>query len=55
MIVYGQIWCIWLHANEGRESKTKDSVYNNASQFLELFHLEKSVHYTRVNMIMKQV
>ena len=28
MIVYGQISCICLHANEGRESKTKDSVYN---------------------------
>ena len=28
MIVYGQISCICLHANEGRKSKTKDSVYN---------------------------
>ena len=29
MIVYGQISCISLHANEGRKSKTKDySVYN---------------------------
>jgi len=28
MIVYGQISCICLHANEGRESKTKDSVNN---------------------------
>ena len=28
MIVLGQISCICLHANEGRKSKTKDSVYN---------------------------
>ena len=27
MIVYGHISCICLHANEGRESKTRDSVY----------------------------
>ena len=42
MIVYGQILCIRLHANEGRESETKDS----PSQFSELFQREKSAHYT---------
>ena len=26
--MHGQISCICLHANEGRKSKTKDSVYN---------------------------
>ena len=37
MIVYGQISCICLHANEGRESKTKDSVYNAHLNFLSFF------------------
>ena len=27
MIVYGQISCICLHANEGHESKMKDMVF----------------------------
>ena len=31
--MYGQISCICLRANEGRESKTKDSVYNTHLNF----------------------
>ena len=37
MIMYGQISCICLHANEGRESKTKDSVYNAHLNFRSFF------------------
>ena len=33
MIVYGHISCICLRGNEGRESKTKDSVYNTVGHF----------------------
>ena len=33
MIVYGQISCICLRANEGRKSETKDSVYNTHLNF----------------------
>ena len=51
MIVYGQILCICLHANEGRESKTKDSVYNKHLNF-RTFLSEKSAHYTRVNTVL---
>ena len=49
MIVYWHISCICLHANEGRESKTKDSVYNT---HLKLFQREKSAHYKRVNTVL---
>ena len=41
MIVYGQISCICLHANEGRESKTKDSVYNAHLNFQSFFSGKK--------------
>ena len=51
MIVYGQILCICLHANEGRESKTKDSIYNAHPTFSELFQWEKSAHYIWVNTV----
>ena len=37
MIVYGQISCICLRANEGRESKTKHSVYNAHLNFRSFF------------------
>ena len=50
MTLYGQIKCICLHANEGSESKTKDSMFN--MHLLELFSEEKSVHYTRVNTVL---
>ena len=43
MIVYGQILCICLHANEGRESKTKDSEYNTHLNFRTPFS-GKKVH-----------
>ena len=46
----GQISSICLHANEGCESKTKDSVYN-----AHLFQWEKSAHYTRVNKVILEV
>ena len=52
MIVYGQISCICLHANEGRESKTKDSVYNAHLNFRSFFSGKKSAHYTRVNTVL---
>ena len=42
MIVYGQISCICLHANEGRESKTKDSMYSMHLNFRS-FSSEKKV------------
>ena len=51
MIVYGQISSICLHANEGRESKTKDSVYNAHLNFRTFFSGKKSAHYTRVNTV----
>ena len=41
MIVYGHISCICLHANEGRESKTKDSVYNTHLNFQSFFSGKK--------------
>ena len=41
MIVYGQISRICLHANEGRESKIKDSVYNAHLNFLSFFSGKK--------------
>ena len=46
MIVYGQILCICLHANEGRESKTKDSVYNVRLNFQSFFSRKKCALYT---------
>ena len=41
MIVYGQISCICLHANEGRKSKTKDSMYNTHLNFQSCFSGKK--------------
>ena len=41
MIVYGQILCICLHANEGRKSKTKDSMYNAHLNFQTFFSGKK--------------
>ena len=41
MMVYGRILCICLHANEGRESKTKDSVYNTHLNFQSFFSGKK--------------
>ena len=41
MIVYGQISCICLHANEGRESKTKDSMNNAHLNFRSFFSRKK--------------
>ena len=41
MIVYGQISSICLHANEGHESKTKDSVYNAYLNFKIFFSGKK--------------
>ena len=46
MIVYGQISCICLHANEGGESKTKDSVYNTHLNFRSFFSGKKCALYT---------
>ena len=46
MIVYGQILCICLHANEGRESETKDSVYNRHLNFRSFFSGKKCALYT---------
>jgi len=43
MIVYGHISCICLLASEGRESITKDSVYNTHLNFLSFFS-GKKVH-----------
>ena len=45
MIVYGQILCICLHANEGRKSKTKDSVNNAHLNFWSFFSGEKKGKY----------
>ena len=41
MIVYGQISCICLRANEGRKSETKDSVYNTHLNFSSFFNRKK--------------
>jgi len=41
MIVYGQISCICLHANEGRNSTTKDSVYNTHLNFRTFLYTGK--------------
>ena len=41
MIVYGQILCICLHVNEGRESKTKGTVYNMHLIFWSFFSGKK--------------
>ena len=41
MIVNGQISCICLHANEGSESNTKDSVYNAHLNFWSFFSGKK--------------
>ena len=41
MIVFGQISCIFLHANEGHESKTRDSVYNAHLNFRSFFSRKK--------------
>ena len=46
MIVYGQILCICLHANEERESETKDSVYDRHLNFRSFFHGKKCALYT---------
>ena len=46
MIVYGQILCICLHANEGSESKTKDSVYNTHLNFGPFSAQKKCALYT---------
>ena len=39
--MYGQISSICLHANEGCESKTKDSVYNAHHNFQTFFSGKK--------------
>ena len=41
MIVFGQISCIFLHAHEGREPKTKDSMYNAHLNFRSFFSGKK--------------
>ena len=41
MIVYGHILCICLHANEGRKSNTKDSVYDTHLNFRSFFSRKK--------------
>ena len=41
MIVYRQILGICLHANEERESKTKDSMYNTHLNFQSFFSGKK--------------
>ena len=43
MIVFGQILCIGLHANEGSKSETKDSVYYMPLNF-QSFLNGKKVH-----------
>ena len=45
MIVYGQISCICLHDNEGRESKTKDSVYYTHLNFRTFLVRKKCALY----------
>ena len=41
--MYGQILCVCLHTNGGREDKNKkDSVCLYTSQYSELFSVEKS-------------
>ena len=49
--MYGQISCICLDDNEGRECKTKDSVYNMHLNFRTFLSRKKSAHYTRVNKV----
>ena len=44
--MYGQISCICLHANEGPESKTKDSMYNTHLNFRTFFRGKKVRIYT---------
>ena len=39
--MYGQVACICLHANEGHESKTKDSVYHVHLDFQSFFSGKK--------------
>ena len=51
MTVYEQISCTCLHTNEGRKSKNKGFSVEYASKFLDLFSVEKSAHYTWVNMV----
>ena len=46
MIMYGQILSICLHANERRESETKDSVYNTYLNFRSFFSGKKCALYT---------
>ena len=50
--------CVWsnfvylfTYANEGRESKTKDSVCNTHLNFRSFFSGKKNVHYTWVNTV----
>ena len=50
MIVYGQILCICLHANEGRESKTKDFMYNAHLNFRSFFSWKK-VRIRHINTV----
>ena len=45
MIVYGQILRICLHANEGRKSETKDSMYNTHLNFRSFFSGKKCALY----------
>ena len=45
------MYCICLYANEGRESKTKDSVYNTHLNFRSFFSGKKVRIITRVNTI----
>ena len=47
----GQISCNCLNDNEGRECKTKDSVYNMHLNFWTFLSRKKSAHYTRVNKV----
>ena len=54
MIVYGQISSICLHANEGRESETKDSVYNAHLNF-KIFFSGKKVRIKYGNIRYYQV
>ena len=45
MIMYRQSSCICLYANEGRESKTKDSVCNTHLNFGSFFSGKKCALY----------
>ena len=49
--MYRQIKCIHLYANDGQESKTKDSVYNMHLNFWVFSAKKKGVHFTWVNMV----